>query len=54
MSKEIQDEIAGQGIIAVLEIESEDNAVPLAKALLDGGITVIELALRTKAAFPSI
>ena len=54
MPKEIQDEIAKQGIIAVLEIESEKNAVPLAKALLDGGITVIELALRTKAAFPSI
>ncbi|MCL2213769.1 MAG: bifunctional 4-hydroxy-2-oxoglutarate aldolase/2-dehydro-3-deoxy-phosphogluconate aldolase [Treponema sp.] len=54
MPKEVQDEIAKQGIIAVLEIESESSAVPLAKALLDGGITVIELALRTKAAFPSI
>jgi len=54
MPKEIQDEIAKEGIIAVLEIEFESNAVPLAKALLDGGITVIELALRTKAAFPSI
>ena len=54
MPKEIQDEIARQGIVAVLEIESEQNAVPLAKALLEGGITVIELALRTPAAFPSI
>jgi len=54
MSKEIQDEIAKGGIIAVLEIENEQNAVPLAKALLEGGITVIELALRTPAAFPSI
>jgi len=54
MSKEIQDEIGREGIIAVLEIESEKNAVPLAKALLDGGIKVIELALRTPAAFPSI
>jgi len=54
MSKDIQNEIEKQGIIAVLEIESEKNAVPLAKALLDGGITVIELALRTEAAFPSI
>jgi len=54
MSKEIQDEIAKEGIIAVLEIESENNAVPLAHALFEGGITVIELALRTKAAIPSI
>jgi len=54
MPQEIQDEISKEGIIAVLEIESEQNAVPLAKALYDGGITVIELALRTKAAFPSI
>ena len=54
MSKEIQDKIAEEGIIAVLEIESEKNAAPLAKALLEGGITVIELALRTPAAVPSI
>ena len=54
MSKEIQDEIGREGVIAVLEIESEQNAVPLAKALLDGGIKAIELALRTPAAFPSI
>jgi len=54
MSEEIRDKIAKEGIIAVLEIESEENAVPLAHALLEGGITVIELALRTKAAFPSI
>ena len=54
MPKEIQDEIAKEGIIAVLEIESEKNAVPLAKALFEGGIGVIELALRTPAAIPSI
>jgi len=54
MKKEILDEIAKSGIIAVLEIEKEQNAVPLAKALFKGGINVIELALRTPAAFPSI
>ena len=54
MPKDIQDEIAKEGIIAVLEIESEQNAVPLAKALLEGGISIIELALRTPAAIPSI
>jgi len=54
MPKEVQDIIAKEGIIAVLEIESEQNAVPLARALLEGGIKVLELALRTPAAFPSI
>jgi len=52
--KEIQEKIANEGIIAVLEIDSEQNAVPIARALLEGGITVIELALRTPAAIPSI
>ncbi|MDR0444005.1 MAG: bifunctional 4-hydroxy-2-oxoglutarate aldolase/2-dehydro-3-deoxy-phosphogluconate aldolase [Treponema sp.] len=54
MPAEIQKKIADGGIIAVLEIESEQNAVPTARALLEGGITVIELALRTPAALPSI
>lgn len=54
MPEEIRNEIAKEGIIAVLEMESEQNAVPTAKALLDGGIKIIELALRTQAAFPSI
>jgi 2-dehydro-3-deoxyphosphogluconate aldolase/(4S)-4-hydroxy-2-oxoglutarate aldolase len=54
MPGEIREKIAKEGIIAVLEIENEQNAVPAAKALLDGGITVIELALRTPAAIPSI
>jgi 2-dehydro-3-deoxyphosphogluconate aldolase/(4S)-4-hydroxy-2-oxoglutarate aldolase len=54
MPKEVEDRIASEGIIAVLEIENEQNAVPTAKALLEGGITVIELALRTPAAIPSI
>ena len=54
MPQEVQNEIAKDGIIAVLEIESEKNAVPLAKALLEGGVTVIELTLRTPAAIPSM
>jgi 2-dehydro-3-deoxyphosphogluconate aldolase/(4S)-4-hydroxy-2-oxoglutarate aldolase len=54
MPKEVEDRIASEGIIAVLEVENEQNAVPTARALLEGGITVIELALRTPAAIPSI
>jgi len=54
MPDEVRDELSKEGIIAVIEIESEKNAVPLAKALLEGGIKIIELALRTPAAIPSI
>jgi 2-dehydro-3-deoxyphosphogluconate aldolase/(4S)-4-hydroxy-2-oxoglutarate aldolase len=54
MPEDVQTKIAESGIIAVLEIDSEQNAVPLAKALLAGGITMIELALRTPASIPSI
>jgi len=54
MPEEVKNEIAKDGIIAVLEIENEQNAVPTAKALLEGGVTVIELTLRTPAALPSI
>jgi len=42
------------GIIAVLEIENEADAVPTCEALLKGGVGAIELALRTPAAEPSI
>lgn len=54
MPENIRDKIAQEGIIAVLEIESEQNAAAVARALFDGGITVIELLLRTQAAVPSI
>jgi 2-dehydro-3-deoxyphosphogluconate aldolase/(4S)-4-hydroxy-2-oxoglutarate aldolase len=54
MPQKIADELEKKGIIAVLEIEDEKNAVPAARALIEGGVTVIELALRTPAAEPSI
>jgi len=54
MPDEVRDAIAKEGIIAVLEIQDENNAVDTAKALLEGGVKVIELALRTPAAIPSI
>lgn len=38
------------GVIAVLMIERVEDAVPLARALLAGGVTAIELTLRTFAA----
>lgn len=41
-------------VIPVLTIESAADAVPLARALLDGGLGVVEVALRTPAAMEAI
>lgn len=54
MPEEIKDLLKTSGVVAVLEIEDEKDAVETAKALVAGGITVIELALRSAAAVPSI
>jgi 2-dehydro-3-deoxyphosphogluconate aldolase/(4S)-4-hydroxy-2-oxoglutarate aldolase len=42
------------GVIPVLEIDSVERAVPLAEALLDGGLPVAEITLRTDTAIESI
>jgi len=50
MPEEITRLIRETGVIAVLEIEDVKHAVPTAKALLKGGVSAIELTLRTPAA----
>lgn len=50
MSSEMIKKIDDAGIIAVLIIDQVKHAVPLAKALLKGGVDSIELTLRTPAA----
>src|ERR1700724_2206494 len=40
----------GLSVIPVLTIERERDAVPLARALFEGGLPVIEITLRTPAA----
>lgn len=42
------------GVIPVIEIDSEDNAVPLADALCEAGLPIMEVTLRTEAALKSI
>ncbi|CAN5422722.1 bifunctional 4-hydroxy-2-oxoglutarate aldolase/2-dehydro-3-deoxy-phosphogluconate aldolase [soil metagenome] len=42
------------GVIAVLVIDSASDAVPLARALLAGGVAAMELTLRTPAAVDAI
>lgn len=52
--QDLLNRIEGQGVIAVLVIDEPRHAVPLARALLAGGIQVIELTLRTSTAFASL
>ena len=48
-------EIASYGpVIPVIVIEREADALPLARALLAGGVRVLEITLRTSAALPAI
>jgi len=42
--------IARYGVVPVIAIESVDAAIPLADALLEGGLPVIEITFRTAAA----
>jgi 2-dehydro-3-deoxyphosphogluconate aldolase/(4S)-4-hydroxy-2-oxoglutarate aldolase len=46
--------ITTAGIVAVLIIDREEDGVPLANALLAGGVDVIELTLRTPAALGAL
>jgi 2-dehydro-3-deoxyphosphogluconate aldolase/(4S)-4-hydroxy-2-oxoglutarate aldolase len=39
----------GVAVIPVLTVEREADAVPLARALLDGGLPLLEVTLRTPA-----
>jgi len=50
MSPELIQKIDDAGIIAVLIIDHVKHAIPLAEALLKGGVNTIELTLRTPAA----
>lgn len=50
----IRERLVHVGVVAVLVIDRADQAVPLAKALLDGGIDAMELTLRTPAALEAL
>lgn len=51
---QLAERISSDGIIAVLIIDSVEAALPLGKALLDGGVTSMELTLRTPAALEAL
>ncbi len=50
----LADLLAIAPVIPVLTIEHAEHAVPLARALLEGGIGVVEITLRTEAAMPAM
>ena len=45
----LEKQMESAGVLAVLILESAEDAVPLARALLEGGIRGMELTLRTPA-----
>lgn len=50
----LRDKLHRAGVIAVLMITRAEDAVPLAQALLKGGVSSIELTLRTEAALDCV
>jgi len=51
---ELIEKIQKSPIVAVLVIDTEEDAAPLARALLAGGVSAIELTLRTPAALGAL
>lgn len=52
--RDVFSRLEGSGIIAVLIIEKVEHAVPVAEALLAGGVDAMELTLRTPAAIGAL
>ncbi len=52
--KPVADRIRAAKIVAVVIVDEAAHAVPLAKALLAGGVSAMELTLRTPTAFASL
>ena len=47
-SKELLDKITKSKIVAGFSVQNLNDAIPIAKSLMEGGINIIELTLRTK------
>jgi len=54
MDKKMFNELYSIGLIPVIKIENPDDAVPLAKALIDGGLPAAEITFRTACAAEAI
>lgn len=51
---ELSEKVSAAGIVAVLFLDKVEDAVPVARALLEGGVNVMELTLRTPAALDAL
>ena len=51
---DIVETLGGAGVVPVIVIEREEQAVPLARALVKGGLPVLEVTFRTSAAAAAI
>jgi 2-dehydro-3-deoxyphosphogluconate aldolase / (4S)-4-hydroxy-2-oxoglutarate aldolase len=51
---DVQSLLTEEGIITLAVVEDSDTALPLAEALLAGGVTTVEVALRTEASLLAI
>ena len=54
MTNNMINELYSIGLIPVIKIENAEDAVPLAKALIDGGLPAAEITFRTKCAAEAI
>ena len=54
LSSESLDRIRHTGVIAVLVVDRVEDAVPLANVLIEGGIDIMELTLRTPVALDAL
>lgn len=53
-SEALASRIWDAGVVAVLVLENVDDAVPLGRALLAGGVNAVELTLRTPSALDAL
>ncbi|MFV8782317.1 bifunctional 4-hydroxy-2-oxoglutarate aldolase/2-dehydro-3-deoxy-phosphogluconate aldolase [Microbulbifer sp. SA54] len=54
MQKQLAQVLEQAGVVPVLVIESVKDALPLAQALVEGGLNVLEITLRTEAALAAV
>ncbi len=54
MKYSVFDKLAGEKIVPVIAIDNADDAIPLADALLAGGLSSVEITFRTSAAEEAI
>ncbi|MEQ3553581.1 bifunctional 4-hydroxy-2-oxoglutarate aldolase/2-dehydro-3-deoxy-phosphogluconate aldolase [Pseudonocardia nematodicida] len=50
MTGDVLDRLAAAGVVPVVEIDDAESAVPLARALVEGGLPAVEVTFRTAAA----